>query len=133
MPAIQSLVLTDRQTTPVNFTLLPISEKDGFATVAVTDASGSIITEKRFQIGNRRTGDRIRTTIKLKIPTVATETINGVASPIVIREAFVDTTFTFSTSHTEAERNDVVGMYHSAFMTTKALVHDTLVKGQGVY
>lgn len=133
MPAIQSLAVTDRASTPVTHTLLPIGEKDGVATVAVADATGALITEKRLSIGQRRTGDRIRTTIKFKVPVVATEVVNGVSSPVVIREAFVDATFTFSTSSTEQERNDVVGMFASALQTTKPLVHDTIVKGQAVY
>jgi hypothetical protein len=133
MPSIQSLVLTDRQGTPVNFTLLPIGEKDGVATVAVADATGATITEKRFSISSKRVGDRIRSTIKFKVPTVVTEVINGVSDPVVAREAFVDATFTFSSKSTEAERNDVVGMFASALAVTKPLVHDTLVKGQAVW
>lgn len=133
MPQVQSLVLTDRQSTPVNYTLLPVGEKDGFATVAVADASGAMITERRFSIGLRRTTDRIRSTVKFKVPVVATEVINGVSSPKVIREAFVDATFTFASTSTEAERNDVVGMFASALATTKPLVHETLVKGSAIF
>lgn len=133
MPSIQSLVLTDRQATPVNHTLIPVGEKDGVATVALADASGALVTERRLTIGSRRTGDRIRTTIKFKVPVVAVETVNGISSPVVVREAFVDAIFTFASTSTEAERNDVVGMFSSALANTKPLVHDTLVKAQAIW
>lgn len=133
MPALQSLILTDRQATPANFTLLPVKMEGNMGTVALADTSGALLTEKRFQIGQRRSGDRIRTTLKLRIPVIVTETINGVSSPRVARESFVDCVFNFPADASEAERNDVVGMFASALATTKALVHDTVVKQQAVW
>lgn len=133
MPALQSLVLTDRQTTPVNFTLTPLSEVDGVATVGAADASGVAISQKRVSLSRRASGGRIRNTMKFRFPTMVTEIINGVSNPSVAREAYIDVTFNFSDLHTEAERNDIVGMFASAFATTKALVHDTLVKDQNIW
>lgn len=133
MPNLQSLVLTDRQATPVNHTLLPVSEKDGLATVAVADATGAAITEKRFTIQSKRSNGRTRVTMRLKVPTVVTEVINGVSSPVVVRDALVDCTFVFADTSTMQERNDVVGMFASALATTKPLVNDTLVKGEAVW
>lgn len=134
MPSLQPLVLTDRQGTPVNRTLLPIgSAGPGIGVVALADASGATVTERRFSIGLRRTGDRVKTTIKYRVPVVVTETINGVATPKVVREAHVELTFNFHNTHTEVERNDVVGEISSALVTSKVLVNDTVVKGQSVY
>lgn len=133
MPNLQSLVLTDRQSTPVNYTLNPVKEEEGVGHVAATDASGALITEKRFSIGSRRSGTRVKTTLKLRIPTIVTETVNGVSVQVVQKEAFVDCTFNFSTDSTEAERNDVVGMFASALAVNKPLVHDTLVKAQSIW
>lgn len=133
MPTLQSLVLTDRQATPVNHTLLPVGEKDGIATVALADSSGAVITERRLSIGQKRSNGRTRTTIKFKVPVVVTETVNGVSAPKIVREAYVDCTFTFSDSSTEQERNDVVGMFSSALGTTRPLVHDTVVKNQAIW
>lgn len=134
MPALQSLVLTDRQTTPVNHTLLPVNKAEGgMGVVALADASGAFLTERRFSIMSRRVNGRVKTSLKLRVPTIVTEVINGVSAPSVSREAFVDCTFTFADSSTEAERNDVVGMFASALATTKPLVHDTIVKNQSVW
>lgn len=133
MPSLQSLVVTDRQATPVNFTLLPAGENDGVGIVALADATGAAVTEMRLSIGQRKSNGRIRTTIKFKVPVVTTEVINGVSSPLVVREGFVDATFTFADTSTEAERNNVVGMFASALAATKPLVHDTVVKNQAVW
>jgi len=133
MPALQSLVLTDRQSTPVNHTLLPVSEKDGLATVALADASGAVVTEKRFTIQMKRSPGRMRVTCRLSVPVVVTETINGVSSPVVVRNALVDCAFVFADTSTSAERNDVVGMFASALTASKLLVNDTIVKGESVW
>lgn len=133
MPNLQSLVLTDRQATPINHTLLPISEKDGLATVALADASGAVMTEKRFTIQSKRSPGRVRVTTRLSVPVVVTETINGVSQPSILRTSLVDCAFVFADSSTQAERNDVVGMFASALATTKPLVNDTIVKGEAVW
>lgn len=133
MPSIQSLVLTDRQSTPVNHTLLPVSEKDGVATVALADASGAVITETRFTIASKRANGRVRTVLKLTRPSIVTETVNGVSSPRVVRTSLVECVFVFADSSTSTERNDIVGLFASALATNKPLVNDTLVKGEMIW
>lgn len=138
MPSLQPVVLTDRQTTPVNFTLSPTGElqKIGGSTigrVAVADVSGNLMSEKVLTIGSRRTAGRLRSTLRLAVPVVVTETINGVAVPRVVRTAYINLDASFALDSTEQERNDVVGMFASALQNTKVLVHDTLVKGQSIW
>lgn len=133
MPSIQSLVVTDRQATPVNRTLLPQGERDGIVTLALADASGALNTERRLTIGQKRSSDRIRTTLKYKVPTTVVETVNGVPNTVVIREALVTTEFIFSTSSTEAERNNIVGEHQSMFSNTKVMIHDMVVKGEAAW
>lgn len=135
MPAFQSLVVTDRQGTPVNTTLVP-SQRDvakGTYTVALPDATGSYLSEKRFTISTRRTADRIKVSVKYRAPVVTNETINGVARPALLRESFVTALFDFHKDSLESERNNVVGEWVSAFATTKALTHDSIVKAQDVW
>lgn len=134
MPVLQSLVLTDRQATPVNRTLLPSGKPgDGIGQVSVPDVTGAITSEIRFSAGTRRSGSRVRSTLKLRVPVMVNQTINGITSPVVARESFVDCVFNFSVDATEAEKNDVVGMFYSSLATGKTLVHDTVVKSQGVW
>lgn len=133
MPSIQTLVLTDRQATPVNFTLKPVGEKDGVVTVALADSTGAVITEMRFSLSKRKSNGKTRDTIRFTMPTVVTETINGVGSPKVIRSALFEGVFVFTEEHTEAERNNFVGMVASSLLSTKPLVHDMIVKGESVW
>ena len=130
MPAIQSLVLTDRTTpTPVNYTFVPnsVAEATGFYTLEV--ANSVPLGRPKFKIGTRRANGRLRTTIKLVVPVVQTEVINGISTPKIVRTAFVDVQFTFDENSSEQERNAVVGMFYSGFAASKVRTNDVLVKG----
>jgi len=96
MPALQNLVLTDRQTTPVNHTFIPRSLKDEVATVVKAGSSGAPIEDMIFSISSRRVNGRVKSVVKLKVPVVTTETVNGVARTVLLREAYIDATFTFA-------------------------------------
>lgn len=133
MPNLQNVILTDRQATPVAHTFTPRSLEKGVATVIKADASGLPISEMRYSISTRRANGRIRTSVKFAVPIVQTEIINSVSRPIVVRESYVDVTFNFHETSTEAERNNVVGMFADSLAPTKILVNDTIVKAQGVY
>lgn len=134
MPSIQNLILTDRQGTPVNYTLVPSgSPGPGVGVVALADASGAAVTERRLSVGLRKSGDRVRTTIKYQVPIIATEVVNGISTPKVLRVGYVDINFNFHNTHSEAERNNLVGEIASALASSKVLINDTVVKGQAVY
>lgn len=135
MPALQSIVLTDRATpTPVNFTLVPTGAgKGGVGRVAVMDATGNILSEKALTVSGRRTAQRLRSSIKLAVPVIINETINGVSVPKVARVGYATVEFSFALDSSEQERNDLVGMLTSAFAVSKPLTHDTIVKGQYVW
>lgn len=131
MPQLQNLVLTDRSATPVAYTFTPRNIVNGVAIVANSD--GTLEADKLFTISSRRSAGKYKVREQLRIPVVQTEVINGISKPKVIREAVIDVTYTFALSSTEAERNNAVGMFQDAQSTTKVLVHDTVVKGQGVF
>lgn len=133
MPSLQSVVLTDRAATPVNHTLVPVSAppSTGVATVAIGD--GTLVGEKKLSISTRRVNGKMKTRILLALPVVQTEVINGVSNPVVVREAWVDATFTFAATSSIQERNDAVGMFASSLATTKTLVNDVLVKGEMIW
>lgn len=133
MPTLQSLVLTDRKSTPVNYTLQPVARMGDVGIVAAADSSGASVTEIRLEIAQKRTQTRMRPRLKLRVPVIVTETVNGVATPKLLREAFFEGSFSFALDSTEAERNDLVGMLASALINTKVLVNDTIVKSQSIY
>ena len=132
MPQLQNLVLTDRAATPVVHTFTPINiDANGVGTVAET---GTVpVGEPKFSIQNKRVNGRFKVTLKLSVPVVQTQTINGISTPTVVRTAYVDATFTFDGAASEQERKDIVGMFQSSLDPAKVLVNDTLIKLQGVY
>jgi len=132
MPALQNLVLTDRAATPVNHTFTPRDIVSGLGTVVET--SGVPVGENRVQVAlNRTTSGRYKGVLKMQLPVVQTETINGVDTPKVVRTAYADLQLTFDGTSTEQERKDLVGMLASALDSSKTLVNDAFVKLQGVY
>lgn len=132
MPQLQNVVLKDRASTPVDHTFTPRDIRDGVGTVIET--SGVPVGNSRLSVSLRQTPQgRYKAEVKLAVPTVVNETINGVTTPVVARSAFADVTFTFDQTSTEAERNNVVGMLADAFAPAKTLVNDAVVKLQGVY
>lgn len=131
MPQLQNLVLKDRAATPVDHTFTPRNISDGVGEVVET--TGVPVGESRFTISMRRTTDRYKSKLRLAVPVVVNQTINGVTTPIVARTAYVDVSFDFSAGSTEAERNNLVGMLEDSLKPAKVLVNDTVVKLQGVY
>lgn len=131
MPALQNLVLTDRAGTPVNHTFTPMSRTAGVAVVA--KSSGVPIGNWTLSIGTRRSASRRRITLKLAIPVTATETINGVSAPKVVRTSYANVEFNFDVASTTQERDDIVGMLRSALADTAVLVDKTVVDLEDVY
>lgn len=133
MPALQSLVLTDRASTPVNYTLLPIDRKDGVGYVGVADATGSPLSLLNASISVRESGGKSRGLYKTHRPIVTTETVGTASVVRVLRNMYAETKYTFDAECTEAEINDFVGMHQSGMGTTKPLFHEAIVKRQRVY
>lgn len=131
MPQLQNLVLKDRAATPVDHTFTPRNISDGVGEVVET--SGVPVGESRFTISMRRSNDRYKSKLRLAVPVVVNQVVNGVTTPIVTRTAYVDVSFDFSAESTEAERNNLVGMLQDSLAPAKVLVNDTVVKLQGVY
>lgn len=133
MPQLQTTVLTDRKATPVAHTFTPRDIVSGVGTVIET--TGVPVGNSRLSVSLAQTASsgRYKAIVKLAVPVVATSVINGVSTPIVQRTAFADLTFTFDSTSSEAERNDLVGMLASALAADKPLINDAVVKLQGIY
>lgn len=132
MPQLQNVVLTDRAATPVAHTFTPRDITSGVATVIET--SGVPVGNSRLSLSLRTTPQgRYKADVKLAIPVIVNETINGVVTPKVARTAYADVTFTFDQTSTEAERNNLVGMLQDSFRANAVLFNDTVVKLQGIY
>lgn len=131
MPQIANLVLTDRAATPVNRTFTPRNVERAKGTLV--HSSGVPVGESRLTIASNVTpAGKQKVTVNLTMPVVATETINGVSNPRVVRTNYASAEFSFDATSTEQERKDVVGMLQSVFDSSK-WTNDVLTKLEFVY
>jgi hypothetical protein len=132
MPQLQNLVLTDRTpVTPVDHTFIPRDIAGGVG--AVVENSGVPVGESRVTVSQKQNGSKHIGEVRLSIPVVQTEDVNGIERPVVVRVAYVTLKTSFEVTSSEQERTDAIGMMADALGTGQTLVHDALVKLQGVY
>lgn len=131
MPAITNLILTDRATTPVNHTFVPEGIPNGVATLVESD--GVKVGDKKFTIAKRKNANRRKVHLRMVVPVVATETINGISEPKVVRTAYANIDFNFDVRSTRQERDDLVGMLYTALADGAAMVDKAVVDLEDVY
>lgn len=132
MPALQSVVLTDRATTPVNHTFVPFDKQNGVGIVA--ESSGVKVGDSKFSVSaKRQPSGRYKAMLKLEVPVLENEVVNGITIPTVTRSAFATVEFSYAGNSSTQERNNIVGMIASALATSKILVNSTVVDLEGVW
>lgn len=132
MPQLQNAVLKDRQTVPVNHTFTPRNIVGGVG--ELVESQGVPVGENRLTVSLRKTSNgRYKGVVKLAIPVVASQTVNGVVTPVIVRTAFAELTTDFASTSSQDERNDMIGMLASALAPGVVLINDTLVKLEGIY
>lgn len=135
MPALQNLVLTDRTpVTPVNLTFVPRGvNSEGVGMVVNAPVTGVPIGERRCTVSMKNRNGRFHGQVRLVLPILVTETINGVSVPTVARVSYVNLETSFDEKSTEQERNDAIGLMASALATGKVLIENSQVKLETVY
>lgn len=132
MPALTTLVLKDRASTPVDHTFTPSDVKDGVGTVV--ESTGMKLGDSKYSVSSRKTtGGRYAGKLKLEVPVVENQTVNGVTRPVVTRVAYATIDFSFAAESTTAERNNLVGMLADSLAKSKTLVDKTIVELEGVW
>lgn len=132
MPQLQSVALTDRTpVTPVVRTFVPRDIVNGVGSCVFN--AGVPIGEQRITVSMKKTGTRFKGEARLTLPVVATETINGVSAPKVVRTAYVNVSVSWDEKSTQQERDDAIGLAANALATNKALINDSFVKCEGVF
>lgn len=132
MPQLANLVIADQAATPVNHTYTPAGIQGNVA--VLVESTGVPVGDNKATIGWSTTqSGRRKSSYKLVLPVVATQTINGVSTPVVVRVAYVSVEFAFDQTSTEQERKDAVALIRNGLVPTNPVVYDTIVKCQGVY
>jgi len=133
MPALASITINDRETTPVAHTFVP-TDGGGSTGVAVVEEMAAIPEgNKSLSISRRKAGSKFKVRLVLKDPIVVTETINGVARSVVDRTSYADLTFTFDSRSSLQERKNTVGMLYNALASSVTLVDGVVTKLESVY
>ena len=133
MAQLTTLSLTDRASTPVTHVFKPygINPRDGVATLI--EPGTAPVGDSRFTIRGRKVGSRWKQSIRLVVPVVQTQVINGISTPVVVRRARASVEFEFDDSSSAQERKDIVGMTMDSLGASKALVNSVLIDLEGTW
>ena len=132
MSARTNLVINDRAATPVAHTYTP----DGDDTNGVhlfSEKTGVPAGNPRFTASIRNSNGKYRPTLKLTLPVVQTQTINGVSTPVVVRTSYVELNATFDSLSTDQERKDAIGLMVNAMAASQTQINDLLVNLSDIY
>lgn len=131
MPAFTSFSVNDRESTPVAHVFTPRTNRDGVATYV--KSTGVPVGDERFTASLRETADKFRSKIVLSLPTVVTETINGVSSPVVARVARISVDISFDKESTLQERKNAIGLMANALAAANTQFDGVITGLEDIY
>jgi hypothetical protein len=132
MSARANLVINDRAATPVAHTYSP--DGDDTNGVHVFSEKTSVPAgNPRFTASLRRSNGKYRANLKIQIPVVQTQTLNGVSSPVIVRTAFVEVSTTFDELSSQQERADAIGLMVNSLAASQTQINDMVVNLSDIY
>lgn len=132
MVARTNVVINDRATTPVAHTYSPDGD-DSNGVALFSEKTGVPAGNPRLTVSVRPSGGKYRASLRLTIPVVQTQTINGISTPVVVRTSYVDMTATFDALSTQQERKDAIGLMANAMATSQTMLNGVLVDLEPVW
>lgn len=127
MPTMSTVVLADRETTPVNHNFVANNVVNGVVYLRNRAASGVPIEDKVLSISSRQAGKRDKDKFVLTVPIVQTQTMNGISTPVVVRNGGFEINFFFDVTATDQERKNIMGMAYSLLGTLQSQIVDVVV------
>lgn len=94
-------------------------DSNGVSTLV--NGTGIILADKQHSLSSRTSTTRRKGTLKLDLPVVVDETINGVSQPKQVRKAYIRCDFDFSVLSTTAERTAARQLLISALSSALAV------------
>lgn len=132
MPALTSVVLTDRETAPINHTFTPDNVSGGVG--RLVESTGVKIGDSVLTISSRRTpSGKFKVLLKLEDPIVDQATINGIPVDTVVRKSYGSAEFTFEATSTLQERKNTVGMLYSGLAPSQTMLNKVLTDLESVW
>lgn len=136
MALLAPVTLVDRTpTTPVSRVFNPQELLNGTARLVALGPNGTAVGQSVLQVNGRRkagTGNRNLAELKLSIPKVVVETINGVAVPRVIDTNYVRIIFDVGPLFTTQDLEDLEGYAESLLKTNQTFIKSVLIGRQNV-
>lgn len=132
MSARANLVINDRAATPVTHTYTPDGD-DTSGTHLWSEKTTVPAGNPQFTASLKQSGGQFRPTLRIKIPVVQTQVINGVSSPVVVRTAYVEVSARFDSLSSSQERADAIGLMYNSMAASVTQINDLLVNLSDVY
>lgn len=132
MSARSNLVINDRAATPVAHTYSPDGD-DANGVHVFTEKTSVPAGNPRFTASHSFSNGKYRPKLKLSVPVVQTQTVNGIASPVILRTAYATVEFTFDALSSEQERKDCVGLMANALSASQTQIDNLLVKLEDIW
>lgn len=132
MSARTTLILTDRAATPVAHNFQPDGD-DANGVHLYSERNGVLAGRPSFSASMKKSSGKVRHELRLAVPVVQTQTINGVSTPVVVRTAYMTVSTSFADVSLGQERTDVVGMMASALSATSGQLYELLVNCEDIY
>lgn len=131
MPNFSSFTINDREATPVAHTFVPATLVGGLATYV--ESNGVPLGEPKLTVSSRKANSKYRISLRLAMPVVATETINGVDNPKVIRTSYIEMNLTFEETSTLQERMNAVGIFANMLSASVTQIDSVLTDLEGLW
>lgn len=132
MPNMTTLSVTDRSDPGNDHVLLPVATHP----IAWWKENGSVpLGDLTVSVSTSTSATKIKPTVRVKIPQIVEETINGVITSKVARTAYADIRLSFDVTSTSTERNELIGMVSDLFAdaATQPLFHAMIVDLENAY
>lgn len=115
MPGLTTVTINDRASTPVAHTFVPENLSNGEGFLVERRSNGSYVGEPKLSAGNHVTPSRrAKAKMRLVIPKVVSETINGVTVEKVVDTSYITLTLDWGSQFTDSERDVILGMVENA-------------------
>ncbi len=133
MAARGNIVVKDRTSpTPVDRTFTPDGD-DANGVHVFSEKTGVPAGNLRFTASLKQSAGKYRPTIRLAIPVTQTQTVSGISTPVVVRTAYADVSFTFDALSSTQERADAVGMTANSLAAAQTMINDMIVNLSDIY
>lgn len=133
MPSATSIVVNDRETTPVAHTFSYAGTDPNGVNQFVNSNASIIVGREKVTVSSRTSNGKLRVKLVLTDPVVVTEVVNSVDVNKVARTGYAELVLTFDELSTLQERKNVVGMLENMLKTSQTALDAVLVNGEQYY